>query len=167
MKRHLARLTICVLGAIGLYVVSGLGETASADQQCVDHSRDPAGCQPSTFDTPMAQMPSVRVNRQGQIDPNSSEADAKVGAFEVEKRLFLFRNLEHLHWVPLIPRSSAIRRPARGVEATSTEPAMAAGSASPAIASSSGTRTAPASSTQSTSSKIQPDPAKQPTGCRR
>jgi hypothetical protein len=111
MKRLLARLTICVLGAIGLYVVSGLGETASADQQCVDHSRDPAGCQPSTFDTPMAQMPSVRVNRQGQIDPHSSEADAKAGAFEVEKRLFLFRNLEHVHWVPLIPSE---RDPASG-----------------------------------------------------
>jgi len=111
MKRLLARLTVCVLGAIGLYVVSGLGGTASADQQCVDHSRDPAGCQPSTFDTPMAQMPSVRVNRQGQIDPHSSEADAKAGAFEVEKRLFLFRNLEHIHWVPLIPSE---RDPASG-----------------------------------------------------
>ena len=111
MKRHLARLTICVLAAVGLYVVSGISGTVSADQQCVDHSKDPAGCQPSTFDTPMAQMPSVRVNRQGQIDPNSSEADAKAGAFEVEKRLFLFRNLEHLHWVPLIPSE---RDPATG-----------------------------------------------------
>ena len=87
MKRHLARLTICVLAAAGLYVASGLSRTVSADQQCVDHSKDPAGCQPSTFDTPMAQMPSVRVNRQGQIDPHSSEADAKAGAFELEKRL--------------------------------------------------------------------------------
>ena len=83
----------------------------AADQQCVDHSKDPAGCQPSTFDTPMAQMPSVRVNRQGQIDPRSSEADAKAGAFELEKRLFLFRNLEHIHWVPLIPSE---RDPATG-----------------------------------------------------
>ena len=111
MKRHLARLTICVLAAAGLYVASGLSRTVSADQQCVDHSKDPAGCQPSTFDTPMAQMPSVRVNRQGQIDPHSSEADAKAGAFEVEKRLFLFRNFEHLHWVPVIPSE---RDPATG-----------------------------------------------------
>ena len=59
----------------------------------------------------MAQMPSVRVNRQGQIDPHSSEADAKAGAFELEKRLFLFRNLEHIHWVPLIPSE---RDPATG-----------------------------------------------------
>ena len=65
----------------------------------------------STFDTPMALMPSVRVNRQGQIDPHSSEADAKAGAFELEKRLFLFRNLEHIHWVPLIPSE---RDPATG-----------------------------------------------------
>jgi hypothetical protein len=73
------------------------------EQQCVDHSKDPAGCQPSTFDTPLAQMPSVRVNRQGQIDPTSSEADAKAGAFELEKRLHLFRNFEHLHWVCTVP----------------------------------------------------------------
>jgi len=76
---------------------------ASMEQQCVDHSNDPAGCQPSTFDTPLAQMPSVRVNRQGQIDPNSSEADAKAGAFELEKQLHLFRNFDHLHWVVTVP----------------------------------------------------------------
>src|SRR5688572_25718608 len=111
MKRHFARLSICVLAAVGLYVVSGLSGTVSADQQCVDHTRDPAGCQPSTFDTPMAQMPSVRVNREGQIDPHSSEADAKAGALEVEKRLSLFRNFEHIHWVPLIPSE---RDPASG-----------------------------------------------------
>src|SRR5262245_5096404 len=76
---------------------------ASMEQQCVDHSKDPAGCQPSTFDTPLAQMPSVRVNRQGQIDAMSSEADAKAGAFELEKQLHLFRNFEHLHWVVTVP----------------------------------------------------------------
>ena len=59
----------------------------------------------------MAQMPSVRVNRQGQIDPTSTEADAKAGAFELEKRLHLFRNFEHLHWVPVIPSQ---RDPATG-----------------------------------------------------
>ena len=48
-------------------------------------------------------MPSVRVNRQGDIDPFSSEADAKAGAFALEKRLNLFRNFEHLHWVVTVP----------------------------------------------------------------
>ena len=76
---------------------------AAMEQQCVDHSKDPAGCQPSTFDTPLAQMPSIRVNRQGQIDPTSSEADAKAGAFELERQLHLFRNFEHLHWVVTVP----------------------------------------------------------------
>ena len=90
--------------------MSGFRRTRSS-QQCVDHSKDPAGCQPSTFDTPMAQMPSVRVNRQGQIDPTSSEADAKAGAFELEKRLHLFRNFEHLHWVVTVPSE---RDPATG-----------------------------------------------------
>src|SRR5215470_9240541 len=71
--------------------------------QCVDYSKDPAGCQPSTFDTPIGQMPSVRVNRQGNIDPFSSEEDAKAGAAALEKELHLFRNFEHLHWVITVP----------------------------------------------------------------
>src|SRR5262252_816620 len=71
--------------------------------QCVDYSKDPAGCQPSTFDTPFAQMPSVRVNRQGNIDPFSSEADARAGTAALEKELHLFRNFEHLHWVITVP----------------------------------------------------------------
>src|SRR6185369_5968680 len=112
MKRLSAGFALCVLFVTGGYIASGASRTLlAADQQCVDHSKDPAGCQPSTFDTPMAQMPSVRVNRQGEIDPHSSEADAKAGAFELEKRLFLFRNLEHIHWVPLIPSE---RDPATG-----------------------------------------------------
>jgi hypothetical protein len=87
-----------IVGAVFISAVL-LRPIDAAMVQCVDHSKDPAGCQPSTFDTPLAQMPSVRVNRQGQIDPNSSEADAKAGAFELEKQLHLFRNFEHLHWV--------------------------------------------------------------------
>src|SRR4051794_15765897 len=71
--------------------------------QCVDYSKDPAGCQPSTFDTPIGQMPSVRVNRQGSIDPFASEADARAGTAALEKELHLFRNFEHLHWVITVP----------------------------------------------------------------
>jgi len=44
-------------------------------------------------------MPSVRVNRQGNIDPTSSEQDARAGVAALEKELHLFRNFEHLHWV--------------------------------------------------------------------
>jgi hypothetical protein len=71
--------------------------------QCLDLSKDPAGCQPSTFDTPIGQMPSVRINRQGRLDPFSSEADARAGAAALEERLHLFRNFEHLHWVVTVP----------------------------------------------------------------
>src|SRR5438034_7204967 len=70
---------------------------------CIDYSKDPAGCQPSTFDTPLAQMPSVRVNRQGNIDPTSSEEDARAGAAALEKELHLFRNFEHLQRVITVP----------------------------------------------------------------
>ena len=38
-----------------------LAATIHPSAQCVDFSKDPAGCQPSTFDTPIGQMPSVRV----------------------------------------------------------------------------------------------------------
>ena len=41
---------------------------------------DPAGCQPTTFDTPIGQMPSVRVNRQGNLDAFSSSAAPPEGA---------------------------------------------------------------------------------------
>ena len=110
--RVIARLigaTVVCLAVAG----SSLPGKVLAQQQppCVERSNDPAGCQPSTFDTPMTQMPSVRVNRQGQVDPTSSEADAKAGAFELEKRLHLFRNFEHLHWVVTVPSE---KNPATG-----------------------------------------------------
>src|SRR5262249_20004033 len=70
---------------------------------CIDYSKDPAGCQPSTFDTPLGEMPSVRVNRQGKVDATSSEEDARIGAALVEKELHLFRNFDHVHWVLTVP----------------------------------------------------------------
>ncbi len=71
--------------------------------QCIDYSKDPAGCQPSTFDTPMSTMPSVRVNKLGEIDPTASEADARAGAALLEEKLHLFRNMRHIHWVITVP----------------------------------------------------------------
>ena len=59
----------CVLGLAALFLIP----PRVLEGQCVDHSKDPAGCQPSTFDTPIGQMPSVRVNRQGEVDPKSSD----------------------------------------------------------------------------------------------
>jgi len=74
-----------------------------ANAQCVDFSDDPAGCQPSTFDTPIGQMPSVRVDRRGRVDAFSSEEDARAGFARLEKDLHLFRNFERLHWVVTVP----------------------------------------------------------------
>ena len=76
--------------------------------QCVDFSKDPAGCQPSTFDTPMDKMPSVRVNRLGEIDPTASEADARAGATLLEEKLHLFRNMQHVHWVLTVPSTKDV-----------------------------------------------------------
>src|SRR5215472_5526298 len=89
---------VFAFSALGL-----LGMSVHLTAQCVDYSKDPAGCQPSTFDTPIGQMPSVRVNRQGNIDPFSSEEDARAGTAALEKELHLFRNFEHLHWVITVP----------------------------------------------------------------
>lgn len=76
---------------------------AKKGKVCHDPSGDPAGCQPSTFDVPLAQIPSRRLGRNGEMNLFSSDRDALFGAFELEKKLGLFRNMEHLHWVPLVP----------------------------------------------------------------
>lgn len=81
--------------------------SVAAQAQCVDFSADPAGCQPSTFDTPVGQMPTVRVNRRGELDAFSSESDARAGFARLEKNLHLFRNFEHLHWVVTVPSERA------------------------------------------------------------
>jgi len=94
MRRHL----IMIRGALVCLCVA-----IPAAAQCVDYSKDPAGCQPSTFDTPIGQMPSVRVNRDGKLDPTSSEEDARAGVAKLEKELHLFRNMEPLHWVLTVP----------------------------------------------------------------
>ena len=48
-------------------------------------------------------MPSVRVGAQGQLDPFSSETDARAGFAALETELHLFRNFESIHWVLTIP----------------------------------------------------------------
>ncbi|HEY6342822.1 MAG TPA: hypothetical protein VIY49_15125 [Bryobacteraceae bacterium] len=84
-----------------LLILAALGSPALA--QCVDYSKDAAGCQPSTFATPTGQMPSVRVNRDGKPDPMASEEDARAGFAKLEKELHLFRNIERVHWVVTVP----------------------------------------------------------------
>jgi hypothetical protein len=95
-------------------VVVGLLLCASpslALAQCVDHSDDPAGCQPSPFDTPIGAMPSGRVDARGRLDAFASEQDARAGFAKLERELELFRNFEHLHWVVTVPSE---RDPASG-----------------------------------------------------
>jgi hypothetical protein len=65
-------------------VVLALAGSAALQAQCVDYSDDPAGCQPSTFDTPFAAMPTVRVNRRGDVDASASDADARAGFARLE-----------------------------------------------------------------------------------
>jgi hypothetical protein len=85
--------------------------SSSAAAQCVDYSKDPAGCQPSTFATPNTQMPSVRVNREGKVDPTASEEDARAGVAKLEKDLHLIRNIELVQWVITVP---SLKDPATG-----------------------------------------------------
>ena len=107
-RRRRAPLVFGCAGVLALAGGCGFGDggpdgrdgTATA---CVDHSDDPAGCQPSTFDTPIGEMPSVRVNAEGELDPFSSEEEARLGFAALEERLRLFRNFEHIHWVLTVP----------------------------------------------------------------
>ncbi len=97
---HIAGLTSAALLTASAALV---WPASNAIAQCVDHSDDPAGCQPSTFDTPIGGMPSVRVGRDGGLDPTSSEDDVRAGVARLERELNLFRNFEHLHWVVTVP----------------------------------------------------------------
>ena len=103
----LSRTLLTLLLAVLLFGASA--SNAWAEKRCKDRSADPAGCQPSTFDTIVArgdaggQIPTTRLNRQGQADPFSSDDEAIAGAFRLERKLRLFRNFTHLHWVPIVP----------------------------------------------------------------
>src|SRR3954471_16434613 len=97
----LRRFTLVCSSALMLSVDAASRSAAAG--QCADFSRDPAGCQPSTFDTPIGDMPSVRVGRTGNLDPKSSEEDARAGVALLEKKLHLFRSMEPLHWVITVP----------------------------------------------------------------
>src|ERR1700745_4325991 len=98
-----SRIRTFVLASVCALIASLQAGRPMAAGQCVDFSKDPAGCQPSTFDTPIGDMPSVRVGRTGAIDPKSPEEDARAGVALLEKKLHLCRNIEPLHWVITVP----------------------------------------------------------------
>src|SRR5579863_6046938 len=123
MKAHRAMLGV-LLAALGIPLAA----------QCVDYSKDPAGCQPSTFDTPIGQMPSVRVGRDGKIDPFSSEADARAGAAKLEKIFISFGIWSNCTGYSPCLRKRTPRAPGRA--GTWMHPAMVAAWGSPATASS-------------------------------
>jgi hypothetical protein len=95
-----SRRAVFLLGCLTLVAVCA---APTSNAECIDHSDDPSGCQPSTFKTPIGQMPTVRVDRHGRIDPMSSEAEAREGVARLQQALHLFRNFEHLHWVVTVP----------------------------------------------------------------
>jgi len=99
------RIRLAVVCAIGLAIAMSVTGSASPQQPstCVDYAKNTSGCQPSPFKTPMEEMPSARVNREGKVDAKSSEADARAGFALLEKQLHLFRNIQHLHWIALVP----------------------------------------------------------------
>ena len=106
----LALVTVLVLAPAGA-PAQAQGAAQKRPQACVDYSDDPSGCQPSTFATPTGQMPSRRVGRDGTINAQSSEADARAGAARDAMRLHLFRNITPLHWVSTVP---SVKDPATG-----------------------------------------------------
>ena len=94
--------------------------------QCVDYSKDPAGCQPIDIQDADRTDAFRAHEREGKIDPKSSEADARAGAAKLEKELHLYRNFEQLHWVLTVP---SVKDPANGAgrAATSMPRAMRRG----------------------------------------
>ena len=94
---------VALLPLAALLLAMSPWTTTWAKGGCKDRSDDPAGCQPSTFEVPISQIPSTRLNKKGQADPFSSAKKAIDGAFRLERKLRLSRNFDHLHWVPLVP----------------------------------------------------------------
>ncbi len=127
---------------------------SAAAGQCVDFSKDPAGCQPSTFDTPIGDMPSVRDR------PDRQPRSEVVGSRRARRRRAAREEPAPVpeHGAPALGRHGSVgerrgdgqlegRRPRRSRRRPRA-------SASRATASSSGMRTAPASGTRSTSSRF-------------
>lgn len=100
---------LALSGGIG----SGVAQESAArgPTDCVVQPGDVVGCQPSAFDPPHQQIPTRRINDKGDLDPSATAEQVMAGARLVEEQLGLFRNVEHLHWVPLVP---SILDPATG-----------------------------------------------------
>jgi hypothetical protein len=115
-KRALRRSVVAAVAAlVPLTVLSGpapagaLQETG--DSVCRSQAEDIAGCQPGSFDVLPLRIPTRRIDATGEINPMASEADVRAGSRVLEERLGLFRNMQHVHWVPLTP---SVQDPATG-----------------------------------------------------
>lgn len=112
-KRRSRIIGIGSVGAVGgamLLSMSVPGSTQLAPMMppteiglCTMQAGDVVGCQPSPFDVPRAHIPTRRINEAGMLDPTATEEQVRWGARVLEERLGLFRNFDHLHWVPLTP----------------------------------------------------------------
>jgi hypothetical protein len=88
--------------AVAFAAVASFCCTSShASDVCKSQKDDIAGCQPGAFAPPLAAMPSTRVNAAGVIDHRASDDDTRQGAKLLEGKLGLFRNFDHVHWIPL------------------------------------------------------------------
>ncbi len=70
---------------------------------CVAQKTDPVGCQPGPFDVLPLLIPTRRIDEKGNLNPMATEEQVRAGAKLVEQQLGLFRNFEHIHWVPYNP----------------------------------------------------------------
>lgn len=68
--------------------------------ECVTQKGDLVGCQPTPFNVPLALIPTRRIDQNGNLNPMATEEQVRAGAKLVERQLGLFRNFEHIHWVP-------------------------------------------------------------------
>lgn len=99
-------LALAVLGTAALFAPTApaMAQGIGIEQgSCTQQTSDVAGCQPGAFDVPAALIPTGRVNAQGLLDKNASEAEDRWGTRVLSERLGLWRNFEEKLWVPLTP----------------------------------------------------------------
>src|SRR5215216_1882911 len=116
MSRRSLRLRVlsaimALLPATAVLVPAPGAAFAQQSADCRSQAQDVAGCQPGSFDVLPLLIPTRRIDATGQIDPLASEAEVRTGARLLEEELGLFRNIEHVHWIPLTP---SVQDPATG-----------------------------------------------------
>ena len=95
-KKRLFRLPF---GLPALAASAAILPTPSMAQAAADEPQPPA------FAVPFAELPTVRLNAAGEVDPTATEEEVRTGARALMEEHGLVRNFEYLYWIPAWPES--------------------------------------------------------------